>query len=79
MFFTKRKIGEGKQLFLYGEGLERVESFHFLGVVFDRRLTWKNDIKQIVERCKKVLNIICVKQGCHGAPVLKHSKVSMSR
>lgn len=55
VFYTNRKIG--KKLFLYGEGLERVESFCFLGVVFDRKLTWKTG-EHIVEKSKKVLNIM---------------------
>lgn len=52
------QIGEDKQLFLYGEVLGRVESFGFLGVVFDRKLTWKTHIEHIVEKSKKVLNIM---------------------
>ncbi len=39
VFFTRKKEGEEITLKLYGHALEKVESFGFLGMVFDARLT----------------------------------------
>ena len=37
MFFSKKKISENKKVNLYGKNLERVNSFRFLGMIFDGR------------------------------------------
>ncbi len=46
------------KLYLYGKELERIESFKCLGVWFDARLTWKVHIDSVVNKCKKVLNVM---------------------
>lgn len=38
MFFTRQKIGENIKLPLYGKGLERIESFQFLGVFWHKAM-----------------------------------------
>lgn len=49
MFFTReKKIREGN-LKLYRNVLEQAESFRFLGVHFDTRLTWRENIKYEVD------------------------------
>ena len=58
MFFGRKKIREGIRLMMYGRNLERVDSFRFLGVIFDRGLTWRNHIDSVAEKCKKVLNVM---------------------
>ena len=58
VFFTRKRIGEGMKLRMYGEMLERVGSFKYLGVVFDSWLTWADHIKRIVDKCKKVINVM---------------------
>ena len=58
MFFSKKKISENKKLNLYGKNLERENSFRFLGMTFDSRLTWREHVKGIVRKCKGVLNIM---------------------
>ena len=44
MLFTKKRLREDSEVKLYGSNLERVESFPFLGVYFDARLTWKEHV-----------------------------------
>uniref|UniRef100_A0A8C6S2Z8 Reverse transcriptase domain-containing protein n=1 Tax=Neogobius melanostomus TaxID=47308 RepID=A0A8C6S2Z8_9GOBI len=58
VFFTRKRVREDLKLRMYGEEVERVSSFKFLGVVFDSRLTWKNHIDRIEEKCKKVVNVM---------------------
>ncbi len=58
LFFTRKKIEAEVKLYLYGKELERVESFKCLGVWFDARLTWKVHIDGVVNKCKKVLNVM---------------------
>ena len=58
MFFSKKQISENKKLNLYGKNLERVNSFRFLGLIFDSRLTWREHVKRIVEKSKGVLNVM---------------------
>uniref|UniRef100_A0A1A8L2C0 Reverse transcriptase domain-containing protein n=1 Tax=Nothobranchius pienaari TaxID=704102 RepID=A0A1A8L2C0_9TELE len=58
MFFTRKKVREDLKLELYSQGLERVRKFKFLGVWFDERLTWGVHIQSIMDKCKKVLNIM---------------------
>uniref|UniRef100_A0A3B3BBF5 Reverse transcriptase domain-containing protein n=1 Tax=Oryzias melastigma TaxID=30732 RepID=A0A3B3BBF5_ORYME len=61
VFFTRRKVNTNLKLRLYGEEIERVNSFKFLGVIFDARLTWKKHVDNIESKCKKVINVMrCV-------------------
>ncbi len=55
VLFTRKKINLIK---LYGHVLEKVESFRFLGIVFDARLTWAGHIEKVIVKCKKVLNVM---------------------
>ncbi len=54
MFFTKRKINEGFKL-KHGSYLERVNTCCFL-VHLDPRLAWVEHIKNVEDKCKKVIN-----------------------
>ena len=58
IFFTRKKIEESVKVPLYGKSLERVKCLKFLGVVFDGRLTWKDHITEVIDRSKKVLNVM---------------------
>lgn len=44
VFFTKRKIQDQFNLKLYGEIIERVECFKYLGIWFDKSLSWATHI-----------------------------------
>lgn len=58
VFFTRKRIGKEIKLKLYNQELERVKQFKFLGVWFDDRITWAIHIQKVVDKCKKVLNIM---------------------
>lgn len=57
MVFSGKKNKDIKMK-LYRNNLERVESFRFLGVWFDSRLTWRSHVKQVEDKCKKIINIM---------------------
>ena len=57
-FFTKRTVADNVKLYMYGEPLERVEVARYLGLWFDRRLTWKAHIDKLETKCKRVLNVM---------------------
>ena len=52
------KKTECQGLFMYGQAIERVKEFKFLGVHFDERLTWKKHIDSIITKCEKVVNVM---------------------
>ena len=53
---------------MYGESLERVSEFRFLGVIFDSRMTWAEHIKKVTDKCKKILNVMrCITGAKWGA------------
>lgn len=58
MFFTRKRIGSTVKLKLYNQELERVKQFKYLGVWFDERITWAIHIQKVVDKCKKVLNVM---------------------
>src|SRR5215469_18251792 len=58
LFHNKRKIVGVPSLNLYGELIPSTDNVRFLGLVFDRRLTWANHIRRLKESCKKPLEIL---------------------
>ena len=63
VFFTRRKINEEFKIKLYGRELERVESFRYLGLQFDKNLLWAKHIGKLAEKYKKVLNVMRCLRG----------------
>ena len=55
--FTRKHNYEPVPLYLNGERLEFVESFKYLGVIFDRKLKWKIHIKTQIKKAKNSLMI----------------------
>lgn len=71
VFFTRRTVSKNLKLQIYGQEIERVSSFKFLGVMFDSRLTWGDEIDRVEARCKKVINVMrCLAGGEWGASCL---------
>src|SRR5215469_16029304 len=58
LFHNKRKMVGVPSLNLYGELIPSTDNVRFLGLVFDRRLTWANHIRGLKESCKKPLEIL---------------------
>ena len=50
IMFTRKHNFEPVPLYLNGERIEYVESFKYLGVIFDRKLTWKIHIKTQIKK-----------------------------
>uniref|UniRef100_A0A3B5QKI5 Reverse transcriptase domain-containing protein n=1 Tax=Xiphophorus maculatus TaxID=8083 RepID=A0A3B5QKI5_XIPMA len=61
--FTNRKVGTKIKLKMYDKEVERVDKFKYLGLWFDKKLTWKIHISKIIERSKKILNIMRCLRG----------------
>lgn len=58
MFFSRGNISPEFKIYLSGCELERVEAFKYLGVWFDKKLTWAFHIQKMLDKCKKVLNVM---------------------
>lgn len=53
---------------MYGQAIEQVKEFRFLGVWFDAKLTWNEHIKKVHAKCKKILNVMrCLRGSEWGA------------
>lgn len=58
----KRKLGNVK-LRIYGQEIERVKEFKYLGVWIDEKCRWKTHISKVETKCKKVLNLMRAVSG----------------
>ena len=58
LFFTRKRIGEEVRLKLYAQELKDVKTFTFLGIWLDERVTWSTHIDKVVDKCKRVLNVM---------------------
>ena len=67
-FCRRRRICPDMELFLYGRQIPVKPNAKFLGVVLDRKLTYKEHLKQLRDKCFKSLNILkCVSRTSYGA------------
>lgn len=58
VIFSKQKYNKELILKLYGQDIERVSCFKFLGVWYDEKLNFKVHIEKIVDKCWKAQNIM---------------------
>ena len=82
MFFTRRTISQDLKITVCGQELERTDHFKYLGIWFDKRLTWAVHIQKMREKCKKVLNVMRCLRGIEwGAsrPALKTIYIGLIR
>lgn len=82
MFFTRKRVREEYKLKLYNSNVERVGRFHFLGVQFDSRLTWREHVRDVVNKCKKGINVTRCLAGLDWGPdvvSLEHTYVALIR
>ena len=59
-FCQLRKVHNDPELYLYGSLIPVVEDFRFLGVLFDRKLSFIPHIKYLKAKCLKALNLLKV-------------------
>ena len=59
-FCQLRKVHNDPELYLYGSLILVVEDFKFLGVLFDRKLSFIPHIKYLKAKCLKALNLLKV-------------------
>ena len=60
MIFTRRRKLPDTPLLLNQSAIEYVTSYKFLGVIFDRGLTWKTHILSLREKCRKDLRLLSI-------------------
>ena len=58
MITSYRHANNPIALKLGNQDIEYVSNFKFLGVIFDKRLTWQPHINKLKERCQKDLNLL---------------------
>ena len=59
-FCQLRKIHDDPELYLYGSLIPVVDDFKFLGLIFDRKLSFIPHIKYLKAKCLKALNLLKV-------------------
>ena len=57
MIFTRRYKYDKPEIKLNGKVIEYVETFKYLGVTFDNRLTWREHLKGQIKKAKASLLI----------------------
>ena len=58
MLIARRRKLDHARLQLYGQDLERVDTFKYLGLWIDTKCTWQAHVDHVVAKCKKVLNLM---------------------
>ena len=57
MVFSRRHKYEKPDIFLNGKKIEYVETFKYLGVIFDRKLNWSSHAKAQVKKAKAAMMV----------------------
>lgn len=57
-FCKLRQVEFKPRLKISNEGIKEVDSVKFLGVVFDKKLSWRNHTDELKTKCKRALNIL---------------------
>ena len=60
VLFSRGNKDERVHLLLEKNELKFAPQYRYLGVIFDRRMTWRPHLQDVVLRCKKRLNILKV-------------------
>ena len=63
IFTRKHEPEKNVELKIGNKNIRFEKSVKFLGMIFDRRLTWNEHISYVVERCKKRLNLLRALSG----------------
>lgn len=82
MIFSRKNRIKDIPVKISGRELERVNSFKYLGIWFDQKLTWIQHIQTIVDRSKKVLNVmrcLCGTEWGASRPALRTIYIGLIR
>jgi len=60
MIFTQRRKFPRSDLYIYNSSIEYVSSYRFLGLTFDRKLTWAPHISCLRETCQTDLRLLSI-------------------
>jgi ribonuclease HI len=58
VIFTHRIKYKTKPIIINGNEIKITDKTKFLGMIFDKRLTWRHHIQYVVDRCKARLNLM---------------------
>lgn len=58
MLFSRLYINPSVRLFLDNAPIKSVQEFKYLGVIFDKKLSWKNQTDALVAKCGKRINFL---------------------
>jgi len=59
-FCRLRKFHSDPQLLLNGSPIPVVEEVKFLGIIFDKKLSFLSHLRYLKNKCTKALNLLCV-------------------
>ena len=65
MIITNKRKVNNVNLTLYGQPLQKVSEFKYLGLWLDNKYTWKTHIQHLETKCKKVINLLRAVAGCN--------------
>ena len=60
LIFTRKRPNNIPKLYLFSTPIKYVKQFKFLGITFDKSLTWKPHIQYLKERCHKDLQLLSI-------------------
>jgi hypothetical protein len=70
VLFSRRLVESPPSLTMGGIGLPISKEFKYLGVVFDRELTWNAHTRYVLKRCRTRINFHCL--NCLGISSRQH-------
>jgi len=65
VLFTNKKKTPKINIKVDNESIKMENKVKFLGIIFDRTLTWQSHIEYMIEKCKKRLNLMRALTGSH--------------
>ena len=79
IIFTHKHLKGEPTLILNNQKIEFVHKVKYLGLHFDRQLTWKFHIKQLADKCSRDIQLLRVVAGCRwGASYLTLKKLYLA-
>ena len=74
IIFTHRHCTNVAPLTFQGKEIEYVQKIKFLGMYFDRKLTWSYHIKYVADKCQRDLQLLRVVAGSNWGGKFFHSQ-----